>query len=78
MHAHLSIDRFEGETAVLVGEANGSIDFPLSLLPEGSKPGDVLSFVIERDLAATKELQDDTKRIQDELRKRDPGGDLDL
>jgi hypothetical protein len=77
----LSIDRFEGDKhqiAVLLIEDGTPINFPKGLLPRGAKAGDVLTFQIERDLEATKQVADQTKAVQTELRKRDPGGDLKL
>ena len=79
MAMQLSIDRFEDNNiAVLLSDAGQQIDFPRDLLPPGSQPGDILSFSIERDLAATEELRKETKNLQDELSQRDPGGDLEL
>jgi hypothetical protein len=77
----LSIDRFEGDRkriAVLLTDDGTPINFPKTLLPQGSKPGDILVFNIERDTEATKRVADATKRVQDDLKKRDPGGDLRL
>ena len=81
MAIQLSIDRFEGEQnniAVLLSDGGQQIDFPRRLLPDGAQPGEILSFSIDRDPAATKELQEETKKLQDELSQRDPGGDLEL
>jgi hypothetical protein len=78
---HLSIDRFEGlkkEIAVLLTDDGTSINFPKKLLPQGSRPGDILVFAIERDTEATKRVAEGTKRVQEELKKRDPGGDIRL
>jgi hypothetical protein len=78
---HLSIDRLEGpkkEIAVLLTDGGDSINFPKALLPKGSKPGDILAFNIERDLEATKKVAAQTKAVQADLKKRDPGGDLKL
>ena len=38
-----SIDRFEGETAVLVSGQN-ELHIPMHSLPEGTKPGDLLEY----------------------------------
>jgi hypothetical protein len=81
MAIQLSIDRFEGEQsniAVLLSDAGQQIDFPRDLLPAGAQPGGVLSVTIERDLAATEALREETKTLQDDLSQRDPGGDLEL
>jgi hypothetical protein len=81
MTVSLSIDRFEGDRkqiAVLLTDHGDAINFPRPLLPQGSKPGDILVFNIERDTEATKKVADQTKAVQTELKKRDPGGDLKL
>jgi Protein of unknown function (DUF3006) len=77
----LSIDRFEGtnkQIAVLLTDDGTQINFPKALLPKGAKSGDVLTFQIERDVEATKNVASETKRVQDELKKSDPGGDIKL
>jgi hypothetical protein len=77
----LSIDRFEGdnkEIAVLLAEDGTTIDFPKALLPKGARAGDILTFQIERDAEATRKLAADTRKVQDQLKKTDPGGDLQL
>jgi hypothetical protein len=77
----LSIDRFEGDRkqiAVLLTDDGTPINFPKALLPKGARPGDVLTLRIERDTEATKRVAEATKRVQDQLKKRDPGGDLRL
>jgi hypothetical protein len=81
MSIHLSIDRFEGrekETAVLLTDDGRQIDFPRDLLPRGARAGDVLTLDIGRDVEGTRQLSDETRKIQDELQRRDPGGDLTL
>jgi Protein of unknown function (DUF3006) len=77
----LSFDRFEGkgkQIAVLVADDGRTVNFPSSLLPPGAQPGDVLTLALELDRAATAKLKDETLRVQDELSKRDPGGDIKL
>lgn len=54
------------------------INFPKGPLPKGAKAGDVLTFRIERDSEATQRVADETRKVQDELKKRDPGGDIRL
>ncbi len=81
MSLNLSIDRFEGdekEIAVLVGDDNLTINVPKSILPKGSKPGEILTLSFKLDIAATKELAVETKRLQDEMTASDPGGDIKL
>jgi hypothetical protein len=77
----LSIDRFEGDRkriAVLLAEDGTTINFPRALLPKGSRAGDLLTLQIERDVAATRKLAQDTRKVQDQLKKTDPGGDIRL
>jgi hypothetical protein len=81
MKLRLSIDRFEGEKkqiAVLLTDDGTQVNFPKALLPKGAKAGDILSFSIEIDSGATKQLAQETRKIQDELKKTDPGGDIKL
>jgi hypothetical protein len=77
----VSLDRFEGRNksiAVLVTDEGEQIHVPRSLLPSGSKAGDVLSLTLERDPEATKNLAEETRQVQQDLKKIDPGGDLKL
>ena len=81
MSISLSVDRFEGdhkEIAVLVGDDDLTLNIPKTLLPEGVKPGEVLTMSFKRDTAATKRLSSETKKIQDELSGSDSGGDIKL
>jgi Protein of unknown function (DUF3006) len=77
----LSLDRFEGknrEIAVLVSDDGETINLPKSLLPAGASPGDTLTLSLERDSGATQKLAAETRRVQDKLSQRDPGGDIKL
>jgi hypothetical protein len=77
----LSIDRFEGDkkqTAVLIAEDGAAINFPKALLPKGSKAGDLLIVQIQRDVEGTRKLAADTRKVQDQLKRTDPGGDIKL
>jgi hypothetical protein len=77
----LSIDRFEGERkqfAVLVTDDRQQFKIPKGLLPKGAKAGDILTIQIELDKEATQKVAEETKRVQDDLRKRDPRGDIRL
>jgi hypothetical protein len=78
MKVTLSVDRFEGELAVLLTDDGQQIDFPRALLPKGTKAGEVLSFDIKRDPGATRKLKDESRSLQNELKKRDPEGDVEL
>jgi hypothetical protein len=77
----LTIDRFEGDRkqiAVLLTDDGEPISFPKGLLPRGAKAGDILTFSIEKDAGATKQVAEQTRAVQGELKKTDPGGDLKL
>jgi hypothetical protein len=81
MPTRLSFDRFEGKSkqiAVLVTDDGATLNVPKSLLPSGAKPGDVLTLVLEVDTAATARLAKESRHVQDDLSKRDPGGDIKL
>ena len=75
----LTIDRFEGDKkqiAVLLAEDGTAINFPKMLLPKGSKAGDLLTLQIEPDADGTRKLAADTRKVQDQLKRTDPGGDI--
>jgi hypothetical protein len=77
----VSIDRFEGDkkqTAVLLTDDGTQINFPKPLLPKGSKAGDILNLTIERDFEATRQVAQQTRAVQDDLKRTDPGGDVRL
>ncbi len=79
MSTRLSFDRFEGkgkQVAVLVNDDGLTLNVPKSFLPAGAKPGDVITLSLEIDAAATAKLAKETKQMQDDLAKRDPGGDI--
>lgn len=78
MPLRLSIDRYEGDLAVLVTDDGRQINVPTDLLPDGCKAGDLLNVTIERDPGATKKLKAATRAVQAKLKKRDPGGDIKL
>lgn len=79
MKLRLTIDRFEGDkqdVAVLLADDGTPIDFPRRLLPKNARAGDVLALTIERDASATKRVADATRKVQGEIKKTDPGGDV--
>jgi hypothetical protein len=69
------IDRFEGKLAVLLVGDKGEfrLNFPLSLLPAGSREGDILNISIERDLAATEQTKERTSSLMEKLKKKNEG-----
>ena len=81
MSTRVSLDRFEGKKksiAVLVTDDGESINLPRALLPPGAKAGDVLSLSLETDPEATRRLAEETRQVQQDLEKTDPGGDIKL
>ena len=77
----LSIDRFEGDKkqfAVLLTDDGTQVNFPKALLPKGVKAGDILSLTFEKDAEATRDVARQTRAVQDDLKKSDPGGDVKL
>jgi hypothetical protein len=81
LNLRLSIDRLEGrkkEIAVLLTDDGTQLNFPKKLLPKGAKAGDILSIKIERDLEATRQVAEQTRAVQDQLKKADSGEDIKL
>jgi hypothetical protein len=81
MTIRLTIDRFEGakkQVAVLLTDDGTQVNFPKALLPRGVKAGDILSFTIERDTQATRRVARETRSVQEDLKKTDPGGNIKL
>ncbi len=75
----LTFDRFEGpkkQVAVLLTDDGDQINVPKKQLPKGVKSGDILSVSIERDAEATEQVAEQTRVVQEELSRRDPGGTL--
>ena len=81
------VDRIEGEVAVLVGDDNGQMtDIPVNVLPEGLREGSVLRVPEDmgEQLWASASLDEESRLarlteaegVLDELRQRDPGGDV--
>ena len=81
------VDRIEGEVAVVVADDDQEmLDIPLNVLPHGVREGTVLrvteskdhllwvSAMLDEDLRLKRLRQAET--ILDELKNRDPGGDI--
>ena len=68
----MTIDRIEGSVAVLLSRENESmmVTVPVSLLPEGSKGGDSITLMIEKDLPGTREAKDRVSSLIEKLRKK--------
>jgi hypothetical protein len=84
----LVVDRIEGRIAVLIDDDGPAFDVPLRSLPQGTREGSVLR-VPEKggspdwtsavlDEKARVEREEEGKRILEELKRRDPGGDVKL
>ena len=81
------VDRFEGGLAVLVGDEDGVIEVQAGHLPRGASAGDVLRISRDAqgvirwgatvvDAEATAARREEAREILNELRGRDPGGDV--
>lgn len=67
-----TIDRMEGGIAVLVSrdDPDVRITLPVSVLPPGSREGDILSITLERDDAATAAAKAETAALLGHLKQR--------
>jgi len=67
-----TIDRIEGTVAVVISREDESVrvNIPVSLLPPGSREGDILTIRIERDRAATEAAQERVSGLVEKLKKR--------
>lgn len=80
----LAIDRIEvgkgkgEEIAVLLTDEGFPINVPRGILPASARPGEVLAVTFRRDREATRRVVEETKKIQDDLKANDPGGDIRL
>lgn len=83
------VDRVEGDLAVVVSEDGRSVEVDRDALPRACRAGDVVRVTRSADgeLAwndavvdeeATRERRAEAERILDELKGRDPGGDVAL
>lgn len=59
-----TIDRFEGEYAVVELENMDMINIPKEILPEGTKEGDILEVSINKD-----ETEERQKRIEEKFNR---------
>ena len=88
-HETWIVDRFEGEWAVVEREGGATFNLPRDLLPNGTKEGDVLRIALsgrgDQQIWTLQRDSDETERRRkalgqqvEELRARDPGGDITL
>ena len=76
--ARFTIDRFEGQWAVLETPNGKTINYPRNLLPKGAKEGDVFNLNIDISKEATEERKTNIQGRVDDLKKKDNGGDIQL
>jgi hypothetical protein len=69
---NMTLDRVEGETAVLIAREDESvrIDVPVSLLPPGSREGDILTIRIVRNTMATDAVRKEVLNLVEKLKKQ--------
>jgi hypothetical protein len=67
-----TIDRIESPLAVMIAQDDESVRFslPLSLLPAGSREGDIVVIGIERDIEATVAARERVSRRIEQLKYR--------
>jgi len=83
------VDRLEGDRAVLERAPHEMLALPLALLPAGLREGDALrvtargdaagsTLTFARDEAETRRRAAEAKALLDQVKGRDPGGDIRL
>ena len=75
-HMKATIDRIEGKLAALLirnGE-NIKLNFPLILLPEGSKEGDILDISIHKDEKETEDAKERVSSLIEKLKSKNKQG----
>jgi Protein of unknown function (DUF3006) len=85
----LIVDRHEDNRTVVEGDGAGFFDLPRWLLPRAARGDDVLAVTVEagadravitivRDAGATARAKSDAAAAVAQLKRRDPGGDVQL
>lgn len=88
-HHRFIVDRHEEAHTVVEVDGVAFVDLPRWLLPRGARGDDVLAVTVEaeadravitiaRDVAATERARGEARAAVERLKKRDPGGDLQL
>ena len=74
------VEQKEGAAALVAESSNGhGLVFDVSNAQITSlKAGDVLVMTLERDTDGTRKVAEASRKVQDELKGRDPGGDIRL
>lgn len=62
------VDRIEGNLAVLEIAGKIEITWPINLLPNGTKPGNILDINISLNPQAEKKQREKIKKLQDRLK----------
>lgn len=62
------IDRIEGDKAVLEVEGSYEVIFPVRLLPEGAKAGNILEISISLNLRAEEDQREKIRKMQEKLK----------
>jgi hypothetical protein len=67
-----TIDRIEGSMAVLISCEDESVHLtlPVSLLPDGSREGDIVTLTVGRDDVATLAAKERVSSLVERLRKK--------
>ena len=71
-----TIDRIEGKLAALLirNRENIKLNFPLILLPEGSKEGDILDISILKDEKETEDAKERVSSLIEKLKSKNKQG----
>ena len=86
---HFAVDRIESAVAVLVSDSGRAFEIPTAILPKGIQEGSVIQVGKDDsgEVAWATAVLDEVERearisraegVLNELRKRDPGGDIDI
>ncbi len=72
MAIKVTLDRTENQIAVLLirPEETTKISIPLSLLPEGSKEGDILNIDIIKDVQETEQAKERVSSLLEKLKNK--------
>lgn len=72
MTIKVTLDRIENETAVALvrPEETTKISIPLSLLPEGSKEGDILNIDITKEVQETEQAKERVSSLLEKLKNK--------
>ncbi|OPY16880.1 MAG: hypothetical protein A4E23_01627 [Methanomethylovorans sp. PtaU1.Bin073] len=72
MATKVTLDRIENEIAVVLirPEETTKISIPLSLLPEGSKEGDILNIDITKDVQETEQAKERVSSLLEKLKNK--------